>query len=138
MTATAYVFYISLLGMLGMLSIKMFELKRRRRSLVYHIFVRFDKATHGMLARIFGTLRTKKGELEIFLKEDLRRLIYQAIVSSIAHAREAYDRIRASSRGVVKLRENPKVSAFLKDIEIAKKEISLRGSGPGTTVIPPP
>lgn len=109
--------------MIGMLAVKMYEVKRRRRSLVYHLFVQFDEFTHGMLAKILGSIRFKKEKLEIFLKNDLRTIIYQSVVKMIAHGRGAYDNIRKSARGVQKLKENPKVSAFLRDIEEAKKEI---------------
>ncbi len=118
-----YIFYGSLIGMMGMLAVKMYEVKRRRRSPVYHLFVQFDEFTHGMLAKILGSLRFKKDKLEVFLKNDLRAISYQTVVKMIAHSREAYDKIRKSARGVQKLKQNPKVSAFLRDIEEAKKEI---------------
>ncbi len=131
MTTTIYIFYGTLLGMIGMLSVKIYEVKRRKRSVIYRIFVRFDEATHGMVARVFGGARARKQEFEKLLREDLKREIYQAVVRAIAHTRELYDKMRESSRGVIKLRENPKVSAFLKDIEEAKKEISEKNGGTG-------
>lgn len=121
-----YIFYGSLIGMLGMLTVKMYEAKRRRRSLVYRIFVNFDEITHGMLAKIMGNLRAKKDSFEDFMKVDFKKLLYLLAVKAVAHIRESYDKIRESSRGVQKLKENPKVSAFLRDIEEAKKEINKK------------
>jgi len=120
---TVYIFYGSLLGMFGMLSVKVYELKRRRRSLVYRIFAQFDEATHGMLAKVMGTLRSKIREFEELIKIDFKKHLYQSVVTSLAHLRESYDKMRQSARGVQKFKENPKVSAFLRDIEEAKREI---------------
>jgi hypothetical protein len=125
--ATIYIFYGSLLGMCGMLSVKVYELKRRRRSLIYRMFARFDERTHGMLARVIGTTRVKVKELEELIKVDFKKHIYQSVVTSIAHLRGSYDKMRQSARGVQKLKANPKVSAFLRDIEEAKREISSQG-----------
>ncbi len=91
------------------------------------MFVRFDESTHGMLAKVLGPLRLNKQRAEEFLRNDLKAMTYQGVVKGIAHVREAYDNIRKSSRGVQKLRENPKVSAFLRDIEEAKKAIGDKG-----------
>ena len=123
---TVYIFYGSLIGMLGMLAVKLYELKRRRRSFIYRIFSNFDETTHGMLARVLGTLRNRTKELEELIKVDFKKHIYQSVVTSIAHLRESYDKMRQSTRGVQKLKENPKVSAFLRDIEEAKREIGLK------------
>ncbi len=124
---TVYIFYGSLLGMGGMLSVKLYELKRRRRSFVYKIFSNFDEITHGTLAKVFGITRAKAKEIEELVKIDFKKHMYQSIVTSLAHVRESYDKMRQSARGVQKLKENPKVSAFLRDIEEAKREIGLKG-----------
>lgn len=127
MTTTVYIFYGSLVGMIGMLSVKLYELKRRRRSLVYKVFAQFDEATHGMLASVMGKSRAKIKQAEELVRVDFKKHIYQSTVTSLAHLRESFDKIRQSARGVQKLKENPKVSAFLRDIEQAKREIGLKG-----------
>ncbi len=110
---TVYIFYGSLIAMTGMLSVKLYELKRRRRSFIYRIFANFDETTHGTLAKVIGTSRAKVKEFEELVKVDFKKHIYQSIVTSLAHVRESYDKMRQSARGVQKLKENPKVSAFL-------------------------
>lgn len=124
MTTLSYVFYASLVGMFGMILVKMYEVRLRRRSFIYKLFANFDEITHGLLAKIFVNFKAKKQEFDDFVKTDFKEHMYQVAVKGLAHLRESYDKIRESARGVQKLKENPRVSAFLRDIEEAKKEIS--------------
>ncbi len=123
-----YVFYGSLIAMAGMLSVKLYEMKRRRRSAIYHLFSHFDEIMHGAVGKIFGAFRTTEKQATHFLTVDLPRIVYRRIVTLAARLRDSYDKLRKGARGVQKLKENPKVSAFLRDIEEAKREMEAKNS----------
>ena len=120
---TALLFYISLIGLVGMFAVKLYEVKRRKRSIVYKVFSQFDEFSHGIVKKVVGTLRHQQERVSVFLRNEAPRAVYEYVVRAIAKTKERVEEMKVKSRGIKKLKENPKVSAFLRDIERAKYEI---------------
>ncbi len=117
------IFYISLAIASLMLAVKIYEARRRKRSVVYKVFSYFDEWTHFAVSKVLGAVRRILSSAYNFLVHELPKRVYDFLVRCIAYVRSLYDRSMIFARGVQRLKSNPKVSSFLRDIEQAKKEI---------------
>lgn len=120
-----YTFAISALGIFGMLFLKVYEVKNKKKAIIGMILSKFDSKVHSRLNDIVFIYDTGKEKLGTFVTQEIPRQSKYLYFLAKKTARQHYDAILPNIRGSRILRRNKDVSAFLKDIAKHKEESGI-------------
>ena len=116
------IFVISLIGVMAMLSIKVFEIKQHRKTWLFNYLSRFDEETSTMMQKLSQRFDLLDEQAVLFFKEKFPRQSKYFFLLLKKNMREKYENILPNIRGSRILRKDGKVSAFLRDISKHKEE----------------
>lgn len=128
MTIASVFFFVSLAGIVGMVSAKMFELKRGSRGALSRYLARFDAPLSLFLTRVFATARV----LFVFAWQRVSlflRTFHHTLVSQLHALLQAAERRVRSWREFARTRriERGSASVFIKDVADYKKQLKQDG-----------
>ena len=117
-----YTFALSAFGLFGMLFLKVYEVKHKKKAFFGLILSRFDSKVHNRLNEVALTYDTGKEKLGLLVRQEIPRQAKYLYFITKKTAKEKYDTFWPNIRGSRILRKNKDVSAFLRDIAKHKEE----------------
>ena len=115
-------FDVSSIGVFGMIFLKIYEVKRKRKAYIGIILSKFDSKIHNRINELALTYDTGKEKASLFVKQEIPRQSKYFMFLTKKMAKEKLDFFWPNIRGSRILRRNGDVSAFLRDIAKHKKE----------------
>lgn len=117
-----YIFGISFVFVFGIIFVKVYEYTHRRKIFISRFFAQFDSHTEQFIEKVFGKYDTLKLKLSALVQEEIPRQTRYFFLLLKKVARERYASLILDVRGNRKLRQDPNVSSFLRDISKHKEE----------------
>src|SRR3989344_1914911 len=111
-----YIFAVSFVIVFGILSLKIFEVRRKKRTRFSLVLTSFDSRLRRKFEEAEALLDHGLEESGNFIKQDVPRQAKYALFILKKEIKEKYDAFALNLRGSRILRKNGDVSSFLKDI----------------------
>jgi hypothetical protein len=116
------IFAVSLIGVIAMISIKVFEIKQHRKTWLFVYLSRFDGELSVQVKNLSQRFDLLDEQAVLFFKEKLPRQVKYFFLLLKKNMKEKYENILPNIRGSRILRKDGNVSAFLRDISKHKEE----------------
>ncbi len=117
-----YTFAFSFVGVFGMIFLKAYENRRRRRVFISNLLSQFDRVLLVRLQEARGVFFKKRDHVYFFLRDTAPRHARYMVFVLKKTIEEKYDNFFPNMRGSRILRKNGDVSSFLRDIAKHKQE----------------